>query len=82
MTLITGENVSRTATSTIKTSKLLKLELPKFNGMIKEWLPFWSQFKKIHDDPSISNEDKFQYLLQATVLDSRANELVKSFSPT
>ena len=66
----------------VKTSKLPKLELPKFDGNIKDWLPFWSQFKKINDDSSISNEDKFQYLQQAMVADSRASDLVKSFPPT
>lgn len=77
------EGVSRTIpNNTAKTSKFPKLELPKFSGNIKEWLPFCSQFKKIHEDPSISHEDKFQYLLQATVPESRASELVKSFSPT
>ncbi|XP_011698795.1 PREDICTED: uncharacterized protein LOC105456446 [Wasmannia auropunctata] len=79
----TPDGGSRTTiANTTKTSKFPKLELPKFSGNIKEWLPFWSQFKKINDDPSISNEDKFQYLLQATIPDSRASELVKSFPPT
>lgn len=80
-------STSRIATRSIITnatrmSKLPKLELPKFNGNIKDWLPFWSQFKKISDDASISNEDKMQYLQQAMVPDSRAHELVKSFPPT
>ncbi|XP_071629316.1 uncharacterized protein [Temnothorax longispinosus] len=75
------ENASRTvSTSATKTSKFPKMELPKFSGNIKDWLPFWSQFKEINDDASISNEDKMQYLQQALV--SRANELVKSFPPT
>lgn len=47
--------------------KLPKLELRKFNGDPKEWLAFWSQFKGIHEDNSISEENKFQYLIQATV---------------
>jgi len=79
----TPEAGTRTIPSnTIKTSKLPKLELSKFSGNIKDWLPFWSQFKKINDDSTISQEDKMQYLQQATVPDSRANELVKSFPPT
>ncbi|XP_024871127.1 uncharacterized protein LOC112454128 [Temnothorax curvispinosus] len=81
MTTSMPENASRTvSTSATKTSKFPKLELPKFSGNIKDWLPFWSQFKEINDDASISNEDKMQYLQQALV--SRANELVKSFPPT
>ncbi|XP_043476290.1 uncharacterized protein LOC122507569 [Leptopilina heterotoma] len=65
-----------------KTMKLPSIELPKFSGNIKEWLPFWSQFKKINDDNTISGEDKYQYLIQATVPGSRANEIVNSFPPT
>ncbi|GFY67623.1 uncharacterized protein TNIN_334131 [Trichonephila inaurata madagascariensis] len=37
--------------------KLPKIELKKFNGEPKEFLVFWSQFKKIHDDSSIAEED-------------------------
>ncbi|GBO42976.1 hypothetical protein AVEN_98634-1 [Araneus ventricosus] len=43
--------------------KLPKLELRKFDGDVKEWLYFWSQFEKIHDDSSLEDSDKFQYLL-------------------
>ncbi|XP_015438745.1 PREDICTED: uncharacterized protein LOC107193756 [Dufourea novaeangliae] len=59
-----------------KIMKLPRIELPKFNGSVKEWLPFWSQFKKIHDDQTIGRGDKFQYLLQAIVAGSRASELL------
>ncbi|XP_043479022.1 uncharacterized protein LOC122509221 [Leptopilina heterotoma] len=65
-----------------KTLKLPTIELPKFNGNIKEWLPFWSVFKKIHEDPALTDEDKFQYLVQATAPNSRAQDLVSSFPPT
>ncbi|XP_024878860.1 uncharacterized protein LOC112459126, partial [Temnothorax curvispinosus] len=82
LTPTTSVDVPRTVSNAVHTAKLPKLELPKFSGMIKEWLPFWSQFKKIHDDPAISNEDKFQYLQQATLPDSRAKEIVQSFPPT
>ncbi|XP_051159149.1 uncharacterized protein LOC127280286 [Leptopilina boulardi] len=62
--------------------KLPQIELPKFKCHVKEWLLFWSIFKKIHEDNSIRREDKFQYLIQATSPDSRARELVRSFPPT
>lgn len=62
--------------------KLPKLELRKFNGDPKEWLGWWSQFQEIHDDVTLSMEHKFQYLIQATVKDSSASELVTSFPPT
>ncbi|GBM76400.1 hypothetical protein AVEN_48391-1 [Araneus ventricosus] len=47
--------------------KLPKIELKKFDGDAKNYLTFWSQFRKIHEDSSTPNEDKFQYLLQAVV---------------
>lgn len=79
----TGTNhTSIITTGLAKTRKWPHLELPKFNGNIKDWLPFWSQFKKIHEDKNLTKEDKFQYLLQVTVPDSRAHELVKSYPPT
>lgn len=65
-----------------KTFRLPKIELCKFGGNVREWLQFWSLFKKIHEDTGIAREDKFQYLIQAMVPNSRAEELVKSFPPT
>ena len=62
--------------------KLPKLEWNKYSGEIKDWLGFWDQFKKIHEDEDIASEDKFQYLVQATVKGSRAREIVESFPPT
>ncbi|GBM32683.1 hypothetical protein AVEN_119981-1, partial [Araneus ventricosus] len=62
--------------------KLPKLELRKFDGDVKEWLYFWSQFEKIHDDSSIEDLGKFQYLLQSTVEGSREREVIESFPPT
>jgi hypothetical protein len=44
-------------------------------------LPFWNQFQKIDQD-EISPDDKFQYLVQATVAGSRAREVVESFPLT
>lgn len=61
---------------------LPKIELKRFSGEIKEWLGFWSQFKRIHDDVEMDEEDKFQYLIQSTVSGSRAREIVDSFPPT
>ncbi|XP_055942529.1 uncharacterized protein LOC129972416 [Argiope bruennichi] len=62
--------------------KLPRLELKKFGGEIKDWLPFWGQFVKIDEDNDIDETDKFQYLVQATIPNSRARELVESFPPT
>ncbi|GFX52789.1 DUF1758 domain-containing protein [Trichonephila clavipes] len=62
--------------------KLPKIELKKFNGDPKEFVAFWGQFKKIHDDSSIAEEDKMQYLLQSVEPHSKAERLVLSFPAT
>ncbi|KAF2890648.1 hypothetical protein ILUMI_15524 [Ignelater luminosus] len=62
--------------------KLPKIELKKFGGNLKDCLQFWSQLKNIHGDKSITTEDKFQYLVQAMIPNSRAADLVNSFPPT
>ena len=47
----------------IRSFKLPKIELPKFNGDLKNWLGWWSQFEKIDKDKNLHNSDKFQYLI-------------------
>lgn len=71
-----------TSRDNARTRKLPKIELPQFSGEFKDWLKFWSLFKNTHNDPDITKEDKFQYLIQAMAKDSRASELVNSFPPT
>ena len=39
-----------------------KIELKQFNGDPKEWLKFLGIFNKVHEDASISEVEKFQYL--------------------
>src|SRR6185369_16275674 len=59
---------SESTTSSKKNNfKLPKVELKKFNGELKEWLTFWSQFEKIHLDDDLHTTDKFQYLAQSMV---------------
>lgn len=58
------------------------MELKMFGGEIRQWMPFWSCFKKIYEDTRIVKEDKSQYLLQAMTPESRAVQLVASYSPT
>ncbi|GFX06289.1 uncharacterized protein TNCV_505091 [Trichonephila clavipes] len=48
-------------------------------GEAKDFLAFWSQFQKIHNDESIAEEDKMQYLLQSVDPKSKAERLVLSF---
>ena len=71
-----------TTQESIRALKLPKIELRKFGGDIKDWLPFWNTFKKIHTDAALPKEDKFQYLVQFTVKDLRAFEVVNSFPLT
>ncbi|CAB0000825.1 unnamed protein product [Nesidiocoris tenuis] len=62
--------------------KLPYLEQKQFDGDLKNWLGFWGQFKKIDEDPEIPDEDKFQYLLQGTVVGSPARQVIESFPPS
>ncbi|GFT01966.1 integrase catalytic domain-containing protein [Trichonephila clavipes] len=72
----------KTAVGPPRILPLPKIELKKFVGNAKEHLTFWSQFKKIHEDESLPNEDKFQYLLQAVISNSNAAQVVESFPAT
>lgn len=56
-----------------------KIEIRKFNGDFTEWLGWWAQFKKIHEDNELATSDKFQYLVQSIEAGSRAKELVNSY---
>ncbi|GFU55546.1 uncharacterized protein TNCV_4339411 [Trichonephila clavipes] len=62
--------------------KLPKIELKKFSGEAKDFLAFWGQFQKIHNDKGIAEEDKMQYLLQSVEPKSKAERLVLSFPAT
>ncbi|XP_044756949.1 uncharacterized protein LOC123315351 [Coccinella septempunctata] len=62
--------------------KLPQIELKKFGGDIRDWLHFWGLFKKLDEDPTMDNEEKFQYLILSTIPKSRARTVVESFPPT
>lgn len=62
--------------------RLPKIELKNFDGNVKNWIGFWGQFLKIHEDKEIDFEDEFEYLLQATKVDSAERKLVESFIPS
>ena len=50
----------------LKGIRLLKLDVPVFNGHILNWKCFWEQFiVSIHKRPSLSNAEKLVYLQQA-----------------
>ena len=65
---------------TLRKINLPTLEWTKFDGDIQNWIRFYSQFSKIHEDDNITSEDKFLYLLQATT--GKALKLVQSYPPT
>ncbi|GBM77997.1 hypothetical protein AVEN_131391-1 [Araneus ventricosus] len=62
--------------------KLPKFELKKFSGDPKEFLAFWSIFSKIHESDDLTEVDKFQYLYQCMVPESRTAGLISSFPVT
>jgi acyl transferase domain-containing protein len=65
-----------------KTYKLPKVEVKQFNGNILDWLSWWQQFERIHQDDELHEADKFQYLSQAMVEKSKAAELIKVYKQT
>ncbi|GLV39325.1 hypothetical protein CBL_20414 [Carabus blaptoides fortunei] len=44
-----------------------------------EWLGWWAQFEKIHEDDELHDADKFPYLVMCMVPGSKAQELVDSY---
>lgn len=75
-------NVGSTMSHSKQLYHLPKLNLTKFDGNLKQYIGFWAQFKNIHEDGSLDNETKFQYLIQSTVENSPARELVNSYPPS
>ncbi|GBM52320.1 hypothetical protein AVEN_126398-1 [Araneus ventricosus] len=61
---------------------LPKLQFRQFGYDLKDLLTFWSQFEHIYKDDDFSPENKFQYLVQVTVVGSRGREVAESFPPT
>ncbi|GFT86686.1 uncharacterized protein TNCV_1251491 [Trichonephila clavipes] len=69
-------------TSSSSFLRLPKIQFQQFSGELTDWLRFHNQFKRIHEDESIDDGDKFQYLIQATTEKSRARDIVESFPAT
>ncbi|XP_064456921.1 uncharacterized protein LOC135367560 [Ornithodoros turicata] len=59
-----GNSTVETSTNAMRTAvKLPKLEIPKFNGDLRNWNSFWDQFDStINRNQSINKIDKFKYL--------------------
>lgn len=62
--------------------KLPKIELKKFSGKILDWLSWWAQFNKIHEDEELHATDKFQYLIQSMEPNTKGADIVKGFPET
>lgn len=52
------------------------------SGDLKDWLPFWAQFIRIDEDQDIDDIDKYHYLVQAIVPNSRARQIRESYPAT
>ncbi|XP_044751642.1 uncharacterized protein LOC123311641 [Coccinella septempunctata] len=76
--LICQSSVSKKSESRSKL-KIPKLQFRQFGGETKDWLGFWNQFSRIDEDSDIEEEDKLQYLVQATTPGSRARQIVESY---
>ncbi|XP_035228348.1 uncharacterized protein LOC118200500 [Stegodyphus dumicola] len=73
-------SVSSNSPRNTRSLKLPKIELKKFGGELLNWLPFWSQFEKIHEDPDLPESDKFQYLVQSMKQETRARDFIDPMS--
>ncbi|GFS88199.1 transposable element Tcb1 transposase [Trichonephila clavipes] len=49
----------RLVTSSSSSLRLPKIQLQQFSGELTDWLRFHNQFKRIHEDESIDDGDKF-----------------------
>ncbi|GFQ70265.1 integrase_H2C2 domain-containing protein [Trichonephila clavata] len=74
-----GSSVSRDG---IKQYRLPKFEMKKFDGELINWLPFWSQFEKIHSGPDLYESDKISFLAQCMKPRPRAREFIESYPVT
>ena len=65
---------------TVRT-KLPKLEVPKFNGKLREWQEFWDSYSSaIHQNDSLEEVDKFTYL--RSFLTGQAKSAIAGFALT
>ena len=61
--------------------KLPKLVLKRFNGDLTKWSTFWDSFESsVHNHPSLSGVDKFNYL--HSLLESTASEAISGLKLT
>jgi len=75
-------NCNVNSSTSVKRYKLPKLNIKPFDSQLINYLSFWSQFKKIHEDTELEDCDKFQYLLQSVETGTRARQLLESYPLT
>ncbi len=79
--LETEKYLSQGKPTTSKHAKLPKLTLKRFDGQPCEWRAFWDSFKSaIHENPELSNVDKFNYL--KSLLEKSAAASIEGLSLT
>ncbi|XP_074651581.1 uncharacterized protein LOC141906238 [Tubulanus polymorphus] len=67
------EKQSPVRSTEIKTALLPKLQLPKYNGNLKEWPTFWGLFEtSVHLNSQFSEIEKFSYLKCLLIGDARS----------
>ena len=79
------KTVRNKITSSVEKKKSFQwptIDVKRFSGNPHDWLQFWGQYRKIHEDKSIEDEDKFSHLLRFVEEGSRAYVLVSSFPST
>ncbi|XP_055911309.1 uncharacterized protein LOC129945530 [Eupeodes corollae] len=61
--------------------RLPKLQLKKFDGNMRDWMPFWDQFNSaVHQNNQLSAAEKFNYL--EDVLSGAAKKAISGFTAT
>ena len=73
------ETVSNLSTNTLS-ARLPKISLPLFSGNVKDWLPFWDQFKVLIHDTELPAVTKFTYL--TSVLKNEAKSSISNLALT
>lgn len=71
-----------TSTEVVQNFKLYPAKLKKFSGELIDWLSFWAQFEKLHEDPSRSGSEKLWYFQDAMEPNTEAYELVSIYPQT
>ncbi|UYV69469.1 hypothetical protein LAZ67_6003708 [Cordylochernes scorpioides] len=76
------EVLSNSSKNTKLNIKLPELELKTYDGSLENWLPWWAQFSKVHENEDLSNSDKFLYLRKAILPVSEAYRVIASYPVT